>query len=634
MSSIDSTEILKKYWQFDTFRPLQLEIITSILDGNDTLALLPTGGGKSICFQVPALQMEGICIVISPLIALMKDQVDQLRRRNIQAIAIHSGMTRKEIDIAFDNCIFGHIKFLYLSPERLYSDLAQERIKHMNVSFVAVDEAHCISEWGYDFRPSYLHINLLREWHPNVPILALTATATSEVVTDIQDKLEFRQGKQVFIQSFKRENLAYMALHEENKLDRMLRIIRKVGGSGIVYVRNRRETREIASWLLNNGISTGFYHAGLDIQQRNETQVNWLQNKIRVIVATNAFGMGIDKSDVRFVIHWDIPDTVEAYFQEAGRAGRDQKKSYTVLLFTAQDVKRLRENLQASFPTFQFIQKVYHHLCNYFQIPYGNGVDQELEFDLLDFTKKYQLEALPVISSLKFLERDGWLSVTDSVFVPARFKFEVDFQELYKFQVASAKYEPIVKAILRTYGGVFENYISINEYEFAKALKVSYAVVVEQLENLQQFEIATYLRSTDSPKIQFLRPRVDHKHLHIDTQFITSRKEFRTRQLDAMIDYLKEKICRSQRLLHYFGETTSSVCGVCDLCLIRQHKEKDLRIKLKNEIEVLLKQSPADIHTLVDMLTVGNDAVRLDVIRELLDQEIILLESDLYSWND
>lgn len=634
MRSIDSVEILKKYWQFDSFRPLQLEIITSILDGHDTLALLPTGGGKSICFQVPALQMEGICIVISPLIALMKDQVDQLRKRKIEAIAIHSGMTRKEIDIAFDNCIFGQIKFLYLSPERLYSELAQERIKHMNVSFVAVDEAHCISEWGYDFRPSYLHINLLREWHLNVPILALTATATSEVVTDIQDKLEFRKGKQVFIQSFKRENLAYMALHEENKLDRMLRVIRKVGGSGIVYVRNRRETREIASWLLNNGISTGFYHAGLDMQQRSDTQVSWIQNKIRVIVATNAFGMGIDKPDVRFVIHWDIPDTIEAYFQEAGRAGRDQKKSFTVLLFTAQDIKRLRENLTASFPTFQFIQKVYHHLCNHFQIPYGTGLDQELEFDILDFTKKYQLDVLPVLSSLKFLEKDGWLSATDSVFVPTRFKFEVDFQELYKFQVASAKYESIIKAILRTYGGVFENYISINEYEFAKALKVPYATIVELLKNLQQFEVASYLPSTDSPKIQFLRPRVDYKHLHIDTQFIAGRKEFKTRQLDAVISYLKEKNCRSQSLLHYFGEVTTEVCGVCDLCLIRQHKEKDLQTKLKNEIETLLKQSPMDIHTLVDNLTVGNDEFRLDMIRGLLDADILLLDSGIYSWKE
>ncbi len=627
-----SKEILRKYWRYDEFRPLQEEIITSILEGRDTLALMPTGGGKSICFQVPAVQMEGICIVISPLIALMKDQVDQLKKRGINAVVIHSGMTAREIDIAFDNCIFGDIKLLYLSPERLYSDLAQERIRHMKVSFVAVDEAHCISEWGYDFRPAYLQIHILREWFPDIPIMALTATATKDVVQDIQEKLLFSKRKQVFIRSFKRDNLAYMVLEDENKLQRLLRIIRRVGGGGIVYVRNRRETKELASWLLNNGIPTGFYHAGLEMQERNQTQTHWLENKIRVIVATNAFGMGIDKPDVRFVVHWDVPDTLEAYFQEAGRAGRDQKKSFAVMLYTQKDVEKLHDNLEASFPDYTYIKQVYHHLCNYYQIPFGAGEGLEFDFDLVDFVKKYQLEVLSVLSTLKFLERDGWLSATEAVFVPSRFKFEVDFKELYKFQIAHAKYDSLIKAILRNYGGVFDNFVAINEYEYAKGLSVPYPVVVELLNSLQQFEICTYLPSSNAPKVRFLRSRVDYKHLHIDTQFISERKKIKSTQVRAVESYLEEKKCRSQYLLSYFGETESESCGVCDLCLVNKHKKKDLEKRIKKEIRNLLVNRDLDIHTLVDKIEAGDDAYKLKVIRALVEDESVVCKGQLYSW--
>lgn len=630
----ESLQILKRYWNYDSFRSLQPEIISSVLEGRDTLGLLPTGGGKSICFQVPALQKEGICIVISPLIALMKDQVDHLRSKEIQAIAIHSGMTKREIDIAFDNCIFGNIKFLYLSPERLYSDLARERLKHMKVSFIVVDEAHCISEWGFDFRPSYLQISILREIHSTVPVLALTATATDRVIKDIQEKLVFKKDHRLFVRSFKRENLAYMALYEENKMDRMLRVIRKVGGTGIVYVRNRRETKEIASWLLNNGIPAGFYHAGLDMRERNRTQQEWMQNKIRVIVATNAFGMGIDKPDVRFVIHLDIPDTLEAYFQEAGRAGRDQKKSFAVMLFTRADQENLKKSLVDSFPDYKYIQKIYHYLCNYYQIPYGAGIDQQFEFDILDFTKKYSLEAVPVLSAIKFMERDGWLASTEAVFIPSRFKFEIDFQELYKFQISSAKYDPLVKAILRTYGGVFDSFIPINEYEFARKLRISYQEVVELLKSLEKFEIASYLPSSDSPKIQFLRPRVDHKHLHVDMEFITARKRIKTEQLNAVFDYLKAKTCRSQVLLRYFGESESIVCGECDLCLVRMHRLKNLKMDIERQVKDILSKKHSDIHALVDKINVGDDSVKLEVIRELLDLGKIRRVDQLYSWAD
>ena len=628
-----SLEILKKYWGYEEFRPLQADIISSVLEGQNTLALMPTGGGKSICFQVPALRLEGICIVISPLIALMKDQVDQLKKRGVNAIAIHSGMSSREIDIAFDNCIFGDVKLLYLSPERLYSDLAQERIRHMKLSFVAVDEAHCISEWGYDFRPAYLQIHILREWFPQIPFLALTATATPGVVKDIQEKLSFAPSGRVFIQSFKRDNLAYMVLEDENKLDRLLRIVRRVGGSGVVYVRNRRETRELASWLLSNGISAGFYHAGMEMQERHQTQMAWVLNKIRVIVATNAFGMGIDKPDVRFVVHWDIPDTLEAYFQEAGRAGRDGKKSFAVMLYTQKDVEKLKENLKLSFPDLAYIRQVYHHLSNFFQIPYGAGESLEFDFDLSAFVKKYKLNVLMTLSALKFLEKDEWISVSEAVYVPSRFKFEIDFKDLYKFQVAHKKHDPLIKAILRNYGGAFDNFVSINEYEYAKALSVSYATVVSLLEELEKMQIATYLPSSTEPKVSYLKHRVDLKHLHIDASFISERKRVKSGQVDSVLNFLDAQTCRSQVLLAYFGEKESPRCEICDLCLVKKDTPKELHQSIRNEVLTLLKTGSLSVHDLVDEIQLGNDEIKLKVIRRMLEIEEIVLENQKYSLN-
>ena len=629
--TLDSISILRQYWGFESFRPLQEEIIQSVISGKDTLALLPTGGGKSICFQVPALMMEGICIVVTPLIALMKDQVEHLKKNGIQAVAIYSGMKKREVDITLDNCVYGKIKFLYLSPERLYSDLVRERIRFMNVNLFAIDEAHCISQWGYDFRPPYLELAKLKELHPKVPFLALTATATERVIADIQQKLNFPK-QNVFVKSFLRDNLAYMAIEEEDKMGRMLRIIHKLGGSGIVYVRNRRETQEIARILINNGIASDYYHAGLPGQERDRKQDEWMSNAVRVIVATNAFGMGIDKPDVRFVIHLDLPDSLEAYYQEAGRAGRDGKKAYPVILYQKNDERKLVDTLEASFPDVPFIQQTYHYLCNHFQIPYGAGEGLTVDFDVVTFAKKYQLPLVPVMNALKFLERDVWLTLSEAVTIPSRFKFEIDSTELYKIQVQYVKYDKLIKAILRTYGGVFENYILINEYEFANKLGVPYGRVVELLKSLEALEIASYLPSTDAPQLTFLQNRVDYKHLHIDHIFIRDRHQVKEEQVNGMINYLEQANCRSQSLLLYFGEKNAGFCQVCDLCLIRIHKENQ-RAQIKEEIKNSLLATSKNLHDLVDSLTLGTEKRRIEVIRELLDAEVIRLEDKLYSWN-
>lgn len=624
-------EILKQYWGYESFRPLQEDIINSVLLGRDTLALMPTGGGKSICFQVPALQLAGICIVVSPLIALMKDQVQNLRKKGIEAVAIISGMSHREVDIALDNCVYGKVKFLYIAPERLYNDLVLERIRYMKVGLFAIDEAHCISQWGYDFRPAYLELAKLRRIHPNTPFLALTATATPRVVDDIQDKLGF-VGRQVFQQSFRRDNLAYIVLAEEDKMGRMLRMIHRIGGAGVIYVRNRRETQEVSQFLINHGVPADFYHAGLDTQTRSQKQDSWMENRIRVIVATNAFGMGIDKPDVRFVLHLDLPDSLEAYYQEAGRAGRDGKKAFPVLMFHQADREKLWANFENSFPAISFIQQVYHHLGNYFQLAYGAGQGLSFDFDVVDFCKRYQVDILPTLSALKFLERDGWISVSEAVFIPARFKFEVDYQELYKFQVQSAKYDPLIKLILRTTGGVFDFYASVNEYELAKKLKIAYEKVIDMLQGLQKLELASYLPKTDAPQLTFRQARVDYKHLFIDTAFIAERKRIKEEQIKAMYTYLDTKDCRSIALQTYFGEKVETPCGVCDLCLTRQHRA-DLHGKLTEEIKTALLAGEKDVKELVDLLTLGDDETKLHVIRLLLDKEQIILRDGKYSWN-
>jgi ATP-dependent DNA helicase RecQ len=618
-------KILQQYWRYPHFRPLQEDVINHVLEGNDTLALMPTGGGKSICFQVPALAKEGICIVVTPLIALMKDQVENLRSKGIDAVAIFAGMSKREVDICLDNCIYGKIKFLYLSPERLMSELVRERIRYMKVNLFAVDEAHCISQWGYDFRPPYLHLAELRDLHPDVPFLALTATATEKVILDIQEKLHFKikpdESTAVFTKSFVRHNLAYMALKEEHKTRRLVNIIRNTGGSGIVYVRNRKETQEIARFLIAEGISASFYHAGLSTPERAKKQEAWKKNELQVMVATNAFGMGIDKPDVRFVVHVDIPDTLEAYYQEAGRAGRDEKKSYAVLLYNEADKLRLQKNFELSFPTVKEIVQIYYHLGNYFQLAYGAGQYLSFEFDIGDFCNRYQLEPLKTISALKFLERDEWLVVSENVYIPSRLRFDVSSHDLYSFQVAHANLDGFIKTILRAYGGAFDYFVPFRESDLAKKANLSTNEVVKRLQDLQRYQIITYLPQTDKPQLQFLQPRSDSQHLNINRKHIESRKAIGEEQLRAVLNYLKEDSCRSQKLLYYFGEKSSKSCEICDYCLRnnKKTKQEELENKLIIEINNLLVVEPLGLDELVEGLQNGNEKERITLIRNLVD---------------
>ena len=625
-------ELLQKYWQYPAFRPLQESIINAVLNGNDTLALLPTGGGKSLCFQIPALAKDGICIVVTPLIALMKDQVENLKSRGIEAIAIFSGMSKREIDIALNNCIYGKVKFLYLSPERLLSDLVRERIRYMNVNLYAVDEAHCISHWGYDFRPAYLQISSLRELHPEVPFIALTATAVSKVVLDIQEKLLFNTKKSsLFKKSFFRENLAYMVLFEENKMSRLLKIINKVKGSGIIYVRNRRETQEVARFLSINGIVADFYHAGLDSVSRSKKQDAWMCNKSPVIVATNAFGMGIDKPDVRFVIHIDLPDSLEAYYQEAGRAGRDEKEAYTVLLYQESDKIRLKNNFELSFPTAKEIAQIYFHLGNYYQLAYGAGQFLTLEFDLAEFCTRYQLNPKKTIHALKFLENDEWINISENVYLPSRLQFDITLSDLYRFQVENSNLDFLIKTILRAYGSAFDNFVDVDENDLAKKMNVSYASVIAGLKKLNEQEVLSYLPQTDKPQIQFLQPRIDTTNLQINHSYIRERKETMAKQIDAVFSYLKTTSCRSKTLLAYFDDFDSEDCGVCDNCLRARSRSKTQKEEIKTEIKTKLRIKPMSLHEVIESVEIGEEGERIEILRQLLDDGEVIKIDNHYS---
>jgi ATP-dependent DNA helicase RecQ len=624
-------EILKHYWKHDAFRPLQEEIIQSVLLGRDTLALLPTGGGKSVCFQVPALAKEGICIVVSPLIALMKDQVENLKAKGIEAVSIVSGMSKREVDIALDNCIYGPVKFLYLSPERLLSELVQERIRYMNVNLIAVDEAHCISQWGYDFRPPYLHIADLRELHPNVPVLALTATATAEVRDDIQQKLLFKQFN-VFQQSFERKNISYVVQNEENKLRKLLDIAKGVKGSGIVYVRSRKETAEIAKFYNENGFQADFYHAGLTMEQRSTKQENWKGNHTRIIVATNAFGMGIDKPDVRFVIHKDMPESLEAYYQEAGRAGRDEHKAYAVLLYNYADRIKNEKKLLTNFPSVDEVKLVYHHLGSYFQLAYGTGEGVSFDLDLGDFCTKYKLDPTKTINALKFLEQDEYLAFNESVFLPSRFRFEVFNEQLYNFQIQNSSWDPFIKTLLRSYGGSFENYVRLREHDLARRSNLSVQQVIEGLKQLQELGILNYLRQTDQPQVTYLRPRMQNNELIINKRYIEERKAIYRKKMEAVFAYAEHKKCRSQMLLAYFDETNAEKCGICDVCLEekRQRNLAETADDITDEIAHLLSVDNLTIDDLIGSLKSGTEKDRIETIRLLLDAGKIKTDGERY----
>jgi ATP-dependent DNA helicase RecQ len=624
-------EILKQYWNHDHFRPMQAEIIKSVLLGHDTLALLPTGGGKSVCFQVPALAKEGVCIVISPLIALMKDQVENLKDKGINAVAIVSGMGRREIDLALDNCIYGTVKFLYLSPERLLSELVQERIKYMKVNLIAVDEAHCISQWGYDFRPPYLHIADLRQLHPNVPVLALTATATADVKNDIQDKLQFKNPV-IYQQSFERSNISYVVQDAENKFRRMLDIAKGVKGSGIVYVRSRKDAAEIAKYYNENGIKADFYHAGLPMDERAERQESWKNNRTRVIVATNAFGMGIDKPDVRFVIHKDMPESLEAYYQEAGRGGRDGQKAYGVLLYTHADRLRQEKLFELNFPTVDEIKHVYHCLANYYQLAYEAGEGLSFDLDLGEFCSRFKLDAIKTLNALKFLEKDEYLSFNESVFLPSRFRFEVVNEVLYNFQIQNAGWDPFIKTLLRSYGGAFENYVKIKEYDLSRRTTLSVQQVVEGLLQLQQFGLISYLQQTDKPQVTYLKARQQSNRLFINKNYIQERKETYRQKMEAVFAYAVHKQCRSQMLLAYFDEPNARKCGICDICLDeKRHKNEDeLFDNITNEVVQLLSISTPDIGTLITTINIGTEKDKMETIRLLLDAGKIKTDGEKY----
>ncbi len=536
--------ILNQYWGFDNFRPLQEEIINSILNGQDTLALLPTGGGKSICFQVPALCKDGICIVVSPLIALMHDQVDNLKRRGIPAIAITSAMRKRELDIALDNCVYGKIKFLYLSPERLQTELARVRIGKMKVNMIAVDEAHCISQWGYDFRPPYLQVADLREICPDVPILALTATAIPKVVTDIQEQLLFKT-KNVFQSSFLRSNLAYTVKKTEDKISPLIKLSQQTDGSGIVYARSRRKTMEVASLLSKNNVAATFYHAGLSPEERTKRQKQWLTGECKVIVATNAFGMGIDKSDVRFVVHLDLPDSPEAYFQEAGRAGRDGKPAAALLFYNPKDIDDLERNFEASFPPLSEIKRTYQALSNMYEVPVGSGAGMTLIFDQEKLCKTYKLEAIKVFHSLNFLEKEGYIAVNDAVFTPARLKMITNNETLYRFQVENPKLEGFIKSLLRMYAGLFDEYVRIVEKDIAKRANMTELEVKRVLKDLEQRDLLNYIPQNDRPLFTFLLPRVDAKKLYIAPEHLIERKKITSLRIKAMISYITgDAVCR------------------------------------------------------------------------------------------
>jgi len=613
-------EILKQYWNHDSFRPMQEEIIKSVLLGHDTLALLPTGGGKSVCFQVPAMAKEGLCIVVSPLIALMKDQVENLKAKGIEAVSIVSGMSKREIDIALDDCVYKPVKFFYLSPERLLSELVRERIKYMNVNLIAVDEAHCISQWGYDFRPPYLHIADLRELHPDVPVLALTATATAEVQEDIQQKLRFKQPN-IFRKSFERRNISYAVLNEENKLRKLLDVANGVKGSGIVYVRSRKETAEIAKFYNENGIKADHYHAGLNVDERSKKQDNWISNRTRIIVATNAFGMGIDKPDVRFVIHKDIPESLEAYYQEAGRAGRDEHKAYAVLVYNNADRYKEEKKFELSFPSLDEIRRVYHSLANYYHLAYGAGTGVSFDLDIGDFCARYSLDPVKTLSALKFLEQDEYLAFNESVFLPSRFRFEVLNEELYNFQIQNPAWDPFIKTLLRSYGGAFENYVRLREFDLARRSNMSVQQVMEGLSRLQDFGVLNYLQQTDHPQITWIRPRLHEKELHINKKLIEQRKTNYRNKIEAVFAYVTHKKCRSQMLLAYFDEDNAPKCGVCDICLAekRERNAAEIGDVITNEIAELLSVSPMDTATLVTSIKSGTEKERIAVIRLLLD---------------
>lgn len=626
-------DILKQYWGYDSFRDLQEEIITSIGDGKDTLGLMPTGGGKSITFQVPALAKEGICIVITPLIALMKDQVQNLRKRGIKAIAIYSGMSRQEIIIALENCIFGNYKFLYISPERLDTEIFRAKLRAMKVSMITVDESHCISQWGYDFRPAYLKISDIRDLLPGIPVLALTATATPEVVKDIQQRLNFRE-ENVFRMSFERKNLAYIVRKTENKTGELLHILNKLPGSAIVYVRSRRKTKEITELLTHEDITADFYHAGLDNATKDLRQKRWQSGESRVMVATNAFGMGIDKPDVRLVVHMDLPDSPEAYFQEAGRAGRDSQKAFAVILFSKQDKATLHKRIADTFPDKDYIKDVYEHVQYFYQMAMGDGRGCMYDFNLEEFCRKFKHFPVPADSALKILTQAGYIEYTDEQDNASRIIFTLRRDELYKLREMGEAAEKLIQSILRSYTGVFTDYAYISEAALSVRTGLSRQQIYDLLVMLDKRRIIDYIPHKKTPYIIYTRERVERRHLQIPQSVYEERKERYEARIKAMVEYVTtDNACRSRMLLRYFGEKNRHNCGQCDVCRSQEFSSELPSNKfeeLKEQLLQLLKEgslTPAEIAE-----RINNDKEELTcALRFLLDEGELKMENGLIS---
>ncbi|HAM10830.1 MAG: recombinase RecQ [Bacteroidetes bacterium GWE2_41_25] len=622
--------ILVKHWGYTSFKPLQEEIIKSVVAGKDTLGLMPTGGGKSLTFQVPTIASEGICLVITPLIALMKDQVNRLNSMEIKSVAIHSGMSAEEIEIALENCIYGNYKFLYVSPERISTSIFQYKVARFNLSLVAIDEAHCISQWGYDFRPSYLKIASLRDHIPdNVPFLALTATATPHVIEDIMNRLVFRE-KNVLRTSFGRKNISYLVRKVEDKGVYLIKTLLKVKGSGIIYVRSRKRCREVAELLLAEGISADYYHAGLPGEIRDKKQSSWTTGETRVIVSTNAFGMGIDKAEVRFVIHWEMPDSIENYFQESGRAGRDGKAAFAVLLHSPSDTGRLKDSLRKKFPPIEKIKDVYEALCNYLQVPQGSGKDNVFDFNLYDFLSKYRLPAIETFNSLQFLQREGYMEFTEEINNPSRVHFIVSRDDLYKFQVANESFDSFIKLLLRSYTGMFSEFVPVNEETLSLKSGASRDTIYQYLVKLSSYNIIKYIPGKKSALVIFSEERLLRKALFISPENYLQVKERYEVRLSSMIDYAEsDNRCRSVTLLDYFGEE-SDRCGICDVC--RKRNELDLSKyefdMILEEIKKILSAKSVDAEELVRLAGYPEEKT-VNVIRWLLDHNKLRRDDEM-----
>ena len=612
--------LLKKHWGFDQFRGLQEDIILSILNKNDTLGLMPTGSGKSICFQIPSLVLGGTTLVISPLIALMNDQVQNLKKKGFSAISISAAMHYNEIDVAMNNAALGHVQFMYISPERLQNENFRQKLSYLPINLIAVDEAHCISQWGYDFRPSYLKIAELRSYFQDVNIIALTASATKVVADDIQNQLAFKNQK-VFRQSFVRNDLRYVVQYEENKIIRLQKLISNIGGSGIIYVRNRKKTEDLALFLKKNKISSLAYHAGLKFEDRQNIQDQWIENKIQVIVATNAFGMGIDKPDVKFVVHLDLPESLEAYFQEAGRAGRDGKFAYSTIFYTKADQQRLLDNFKFAFPDLDYIKQTYQAICNYFQIAVGSGQGFSVEFDIDKLCNSYNLSPLLVYNSIKFLEKENYISYLDGGYEPSKIMFLSSKEELYLFQIRFPKYELLIKTLLRSYGGLFENYGNIKEKDLAFRTKTNVQLVKENLEYLDKQQILSFIPQSSLPKLFFNQDRINGKYLEFNPNNYYHLKQRYSERIQSVIDYTEnDKLCRQVQLLMYFNEIDYTNCGHCDVCI--NNRQKDLE-KIKQQIIQVLTNNLYSLEQLNSHMKNLNSVRWIKIFNEMIDDGII-----------